>query len=307
MENALVALHSQPVCDRFNGLSLCTGLGGLELGLHVAEPGYRTVCYVEREAFAASTLVARMDDQALDQAPLWDDVRSFDGRPWRGKVHILIAGYPCQPFSSSGLRRGREDPRHLWPDIARIIGECGPEWVFCENVEGHLDRGFDEVAEELQDMGYSVKAGLFSAAEVGVAHIRKRLFVLAHADDYALRQSSGHPSAERRVPIRGSGRPDGPSTCTGAGRPGLDTSLYPFERARLEAGSSNELPLFAPAPCDLEAWDAVLAGRLDLQPEFLGLDHGMADRMERYTAAGNGVVPLVASYAYRTLKAAYAG
>ncbi|WP_150497136.1 DNA cytosine methyltransferase [Roseibium aquae] len=302
-----MALHSEPDCGRFNGLSLCTGVGGLELGLHVAEPGYRTVCYVERESCAAATLVARMEDQALDHAPVWDDVRSFDGRPWRGKVHIVSAGYPCQPFSSSGLRRGRDDPRHLWPDVARIIRECRPEWVFCENVEGHLDRGFEEVAGELSGLGFGVKAGLFSAAEVGASHIRNRLFLLAHAHDHALRQPGGHPPEGQPARFPASSGPDREPACVGSDRTDLDAVLQPGEGVWPEAGRDAGLPLFAPAPCDLAAWDAVLARRMDLQPELFGLDHGVADRMERYTAAGNGVVPLAAAYAFRTLKAAFEG
>ena len=105
------------------GLSLCSGAGGLDLGLTIAMPGYRTVGHVERETYAAAILVARMEEAALDPAPVWDDVASFDGRPWRGAVDIVTAGYPCQPFSVAGKRRGADDPRHLWPHVARIIGE----------------------------------------------------------------------------------------------------------------------------------------------------------------------------------------
>jgi len=101
------------------GLSLCSGTGGLDLGLTIAIPGYRAVGYVERETYAAAILVARMEDAALDQAVVWDDVATFDDRPWRGAVDILSAGYPCQPFSVAGKRLGNEDPRHLWPHVVR--------------------------------------------------------------------------------------------------------------------------------------------------------------------------------------------
>ena len=169
----IVALHTH--------MSICAGIGGLDLGLRLAVPELRTVCYIEREGYAASVLVARMEDQALDQAPVWDDVAAFDGGRWCGCVDIISAGYPCQPFSCAGRRRGSQDPRHLWPHIARIIGEVEPEWIFLENVAGHLRLGFREVRSELRGMGYIIEAGLFTAAEVGAPHIRKRLFVLAHA------------------------------------------------------------------------------------------------------------------------------
>lgn len=161
------------------GLSLCSGAGGLDLGLTIALPGYRTVGHVERETYAAAILVARMEEAALDPAPVWDDVASFDGRPWRGAVDIVTAGYPCQPFSVAGKRRGAEDPRHLWPHVARIIGEVEPPFVFLENVAHHLRLGFPEVASGLVGMGYRLAAGLFTAAEVGAPHKRERLFILA--------------------------------------------------------------------------------------------------------------------------------
>lgn len=166
-----------------NGMALCAGVGGLELGLRIAlGDAYRTVCYVEREAFAAACLVARMEEEALDRAPVWDDLATFDGRPWRGLVDVVTAGYPCQPFSVAGKRRGASDPRHLWPHVARIIGECEPRLVFLENVAGHLNLGFGEVTTWLEDVGFRLKPGLFSAPEVGAPHERERLFVLAHRE-----------------------------------------------------------------------------------------------------------------------------
>ena len=153
---------------------------GLRSTAGVAEPGYRAVGYVERDAFAAAVLVARMEDQTLDQAPVWDDLTGFDGRQWRSAVDLVSAGYPCQPFSVAGKRKGADDPRHLWPHVARVVAECGPVWVFLENVSNHLNLGYREVREELEDLGYGVTEGLFTAAEVGAPHRRQRLFVLAH-------------------------------------------------------------------------------------------------------------------------------
>ena len=142
------------------GLSLCSGAGGLDLGLHLALPGYRAVGHVERETFAAATLVARMEDASLDQSVVWDDVGTFDGRPWRGAVDIITAGYPCQPFSVAGKRRGADDPRHLWPHVARIIAEVEPPFVFLENVAHHLRLGFPEVASGLVGMGYRLATSI---------------------------------------------------------------------------------------------------------------------------------------------------
>ena len=160
-------------------LSLCSGIGGLEAGIRLANSGTRTVCYVEREAFATAVIVARMADKTMDSAPCWDDIKTFDGFPWRGKVSVITAGYPCQPFSLAGKQRGSEDPRHLWPDVARIVREVSPTICFFENVPNHINRGFREVCEDLWQMGYRVEAGIYSAAEVGAPQLRKRLFILA--------------------------------------------------------------------------------------------------------------------------------
>lgn len=160
-------------------MALCAGVGGLELGVRLACPSATLVCAVEGEAYAAAILVARMQDGTLDQAPIWSDLRTFDGTAWRGVVDCVTAGYPCQPFSLAGLRRGVEDSRHLWPHVARIVGECNPAIVFLENVPGHLSLGFDQVCGDLGRMGYRVAAGIFSALEVGATHRRERLFAMA--------------------------------------------------------------------------------------------------------------------------------
>lgn len=165
-----------------NILSLCAGVGGLDLGIRVAQPNARAVCFVEIEAFACEILATRMEDKSLDEAPVWTDLRSFDGKPWRGIVDCITAGYPCQPFSVAGKQKGKDDPRHLWPDVYRIVREIRPRLCFFENVPGHLRLGFEQVHDDLRELGYSVKAGLFSAAEVGSTHKRERLFILAYRE-----------------------------------------------------------------------------------------------------------------------------
>ncbi len=188
-----------------NGLALCAGAGGLELGLHLAEPGYRTVGFVEREARAAASLVARMADSPLGEAPVWDDLGTFDGRRWRGCVDIVSAGFPCQPFSVAGQQRGIEDERHLWPDVARVTGEVCPAWVLLENVPGLATTiapdgrsALETVCDDLQELGFAVAWDEFSAAEVGASHLRERIFIVAHAaggrhgDDGCAPGSAGH-------------------------------------------------------------------------------------------------------------------
>ncbi|MGE4281999.1 MAG: DNA cytosine methyltransferase [Magnetospirillum sp.] len=279
-----------------NAIALCAGGGGLELALRIAEPRYRCVCFVEQEARAAATLVARMADQALDQAPAWDDLKSFDGHPWRGVVDLLSAGYPCQPFSSSGRRRGTEDPRHLWPYVKRTIEQCLPRRVFLENVVGHLHLGFDVVARDLQGMGFRVAAGVFSAREVGAAHHRRRLFILADANSHTDVDPTGDRGG-RDTPFREENQP----VSTGAGCSLVDPAVGLSDGKRLP---QSRLPIFAPGPGDFDAWGALLRALPRAKPALRRDDDGMADWLDRSNLVGNGVCSLAAAYAYRTLSTA---
>ena len=156
----------------------------------LAEPGYHTRAFVEWEDWPRAVLIAAQRAGYFVPAPIWTDLRSFDARVFSGAFDAVLAGYPCQPFSAAGKRGGADDPRHLWPNVARVIGECRPEWVFLENVAGHVTLGLETVLRELWGLGYTPAAGLFSAAEVGAPHERLRIFILAHTDEPASRQSA---------------------------------------------------------------------------------------------------------------------
>lgn len=297
----------EPDSNELRGISLCAGYAGLDLGLHIAEPRYRTVAFVERESHAAAALVARMEDAALDQAAVWSDLRTFDGRPFRGRVHLVSAGYPCQPFSYAGKRNGDTDPRHLWPEVARIIDEVRPRWVWCENVEGHLTLGFPDVVDSLRGLGYTTKAGLFTAREAGARHRRRRLFILAHADSERWRLCAGSSDRSGSDQARFTGGlGEGERRAISSQR--IDTRL---DGAMVDAegggvvGDDSELPLFAPGPGELQAWERLLAARPDTQPAVLRADDGLADRMDRTRGAGNGVCSMAAALAWAVLKSAH--
>ena len=163
-----------------NGLALFAGIGGLELGLKRAlGQTYRTVCYVERDAYAASVLATEMGKGALDPGPIWNDVTTFRGRPWRGVVDIVSAGFPCQPWSLAGKRAGHSDERWLWGEIERIIGEVGPSYVMLENVAGLvIGGGLASVLGSLAALGYDAEWLSLTAAAVGAPHRRERVFIL---------------------------------------------------------------------------------------------------------------------------------
>jgi DNA (cytosine-5)-methyltransferase 1 len=290
-----------------NGLDLCAGIGGLSLGLAAALPGYRTVCYVEREGFCAGILAARMADGRLHDAPIWSDLATFDGRPWRGVVDIVTAGYPCQPFSVAGRRAGDKDERHLWPHIARVLAETRPAVAFLENVPGHVSLGLRDVCADLRGLGYDVSAGIFSAAEVGAPHLRKRLFILAtHAERATLRNQPGGSSG----PQRGSATEPANHGCQGAVAHATGTRRM---QGRCEARRSvwHEAwgPQFERLGGDVaHAHNKQRQGNASgwcFEPDVGRVADGVPFRVDRLRALGNAVVPATATLAWRTLSSSW--
>ena len=163
-------------------LELCAGHGGGLLGNLLL--GHATVCAVEREPACITSLRARQRQGFLPEFPIHDDVRTFDGRPWRGSVDVLSGGIPCQGFSGAGKGLGKFDPRNLWPDALRILKECRAPWYFLENVDRLVS--FDYWGVILQDLaaaGYDARWCVLSAGDVGAPHLRKRLWLLATDTD----------------------------------------------------------------------------------------------------------------------------
>lgn len=303
------------------------------MGLRAVLPGLRTVCYVEREAFAVANLAAAIREGAMDDAPIWSDLATFDPGPWIGAVDLIVGGYPCQPFSAAGARRGTDDERFIWPYIARIIAVVRPTWFFFENVGAHLREGFDGVHESMGSMGYQVEAGLFSAEECGAPHVRERLFIFgeladakrgrgwecvrAHAERQSLckveraqgalgagpggqfvADSKGERCGETRRDRR---RPaQRPAKC-GETLGNTKGRYFPW---RLRSGteppqSGLELPSQFPAGPGYEqhGWEPPRT----VKPGLGGGADGRAARAHRLRLLGNGVVPIVAAKAWCVL------
>jgi len=190
-------------------LGLCAGYGGIELGLKRVIPNLRSVALCEIEAFACANLVAKMEEGLMDAAPIWTNLKTFPWAEFRDRVDILTGGYPCQPFSAAGKRLGTDDPRHLWPFIADGIRILRPKLCYFENVEGHISLGLREVIGELESIGYKAAWGIFSAAEVGAPHQRKRVFILAYDQSQRIQGhwadwlQESRPHAGQGLPLRG--------------------------------------------------------------------------------------------------------
>jgi DNA (cytosine-5)-methyltransferase 1 len=191
-----------------NELALFAGAGGGILGGHLL--GWRTVCAVEWEPYPASVLCARQNDGILPPFPIWDDIQTFDGRPWRGIVDVVSGGFPCQDISAAGGGAGIDGERSgMWKEMARVICEVRPRFVFVENSPMLTSRGLGTVLGDLASMGFDAKWGVLGAADVGAPHQRDRIWILANANglDDALRGNSkdhAETMARRKDEPRGS-------------------------------------------------------------------------------------------------------
>jgi len=161
-----------------NELALFAGAGGGILGGHLL--GWKTVCAVEQEPYAISVLLQRQNDKIFPTFPVWDDICTFDGRPWRGVVDVVSGGFPCQDISAAGKGAGIKGSRSgLWSEMARVIGEVKPEWVFAENSPMLVSRGLNIVLSDLASMGFNARWGIVGADDIGANHKRKRIWIVA--------------------------------------------------------------------------------------------------------------------------------
>jgi len=218
-------------------LSLYSGGGGLDIGvaIGIGRPT-RTVCYVERDFAAISVLENSMRQGRLDEAPLFTDSNTFDGKPFHNKVDWIIGGFPCQPFSVAGQMRTDQDERWLWDDIWRIVCEVRPRNIFLENVSGVLvHEGIGRILGDLSTIGFNAEWTTFKASDVGASHQRKRVFILAYqegtrpsmADPYWVGRR-GRPKIyeERSIETKAQGSQCGTSQTVRGGQTMDDTNTH---------------------------------------------------------------------------------
>jgi len=269
-----------------NVISFCSGYAGIERGLELAGLKLRTLAFVEIETFAAANLVAKMETGALVPAPIWSNLKTFPAHLFRDRVDILTSGYPCQPFSNAGKRAGKDDPRHLWPYIKEHIQAMRPVRCLFENVEGHITLGLREVIEDLESLGYKTAWGIFSAAEVGAPHQRKRVYILADSDNAGQQPSERQGQARHDIGRRGQELANSDSAglqrCGNAGN----------------TGSKKQKP----DEQQLAGCSTVSVGNWPPEPGLGRVVDGGADRVDRLRLLGNGVVPQTAARAWTVLE-----
>lgn len=236
-------------------LALFAGAGGGILGGKLL--GWTTVCAVEIEPYARAVLMARQDDGNLPAFPIWDDVRTFDGRPWRGMVDIITGGFPCQDISVAGDGDGLDGERSgLWRDMRRIIGEVGCRYVLVENSPALTVRGLGTILGDLASLGYDASWGVLGAHHAGAPHERERIWIVAYAAKVAGTAGLGHERWPREI--------------WGRNREELSEGYFRI--------------------------------RMETEPMLARVADGLAHRVDRLIAIGNGQVPAVAALAWLLLQ-----
>ncbi|MGE8709023.1 DNA cytosine methyltransferase [Leptospira interrogans] len=247
-----------------NELALFAGAGGGVLGGKLL--GWRTVCAVEIDPHCIAQLIQRQNDKVLPVFPIWDDICTFDGTVWRGIIDVVSGGFPCQDISIAGKRIGIEGERSgLWKEMFRVICEVRPRYAFVENSPLLTQRGINRVLGDLASMGYDAEWGVLGANHAGAPHIRKRIWILAYtSSDQWERESK---SREFKIsPF--------------IDRDGSEEHVAE-QKVRRRISDGGE-------------WWAT-------EPNVGRVAHGVAFRVDRLRAIGNGQVPMVAKVAWNIL------
>ena len=270
-----------------NELSLFAGAGGGILAGRLL--GWRTVCAVEWEPYPASVLCARQNDGILPPFPIWDDIQTFDGRPWRGIVQVVSGGFPCQDISAAGGGAGIDGERSgMWREMARVICEVRPRFVLVENSPMLTSRGLGTVLGDLASMGFDAKWGVLGAADVGAPHQRDRIWIVANSrhgcwGDKWTSQRGQDSSGERSThPDKTSGSSEKSKTLADT-----DGTRCQEQRGCLTNGSQHQT-----VKC---------GGWWSIEPNVGRVADGVAARVDRLKAIGNGQVPEVARRAWEML------
>lgn len=260
-------------------LDLFSGIGGFALAARWA--GLQTIGFVEIDDYCRRVLAKQFPDVPL----LAKDIHDFDATTMRGSVDVVTGGFPCQPFSVAGLRRGAEDDRAIWPQMLRVVTECRPGWVVGENVVGLIDLALDDVLASLEGEGYEARTVVFPACAVGAWHIRQRVFIVAHAN--CDRQRNRQIQYQHRLG-------QSPSNAGNDGTAWIVADAAGERQPR--QGESVERRCAAPLR-EGQAVDAVSGGLNDIwqaEPDVGRVVDGLSRKLDirpRLKALGNAVVP----------------
>ena len=266
-------------------IDLFSGIGGFALACMWLR--IQTIAFCEIEKYAQRVL-----RKNFPGVQIFEDVRSFPATEFR-QPWIITGGYPCQPFSQAGKRRGTEDDRHLWPEMFRIIRSSRPVWVLCENVAGHITMGLDEVIADLEGEKYSVQSFVIPAQAVDARHRRDLVWIVANTDNARFKERRRSESVRsEQHSLECSCKDLADSLCDSqrsAHRRESRTSQREWEDPNISEGDqvwSN------PSDC---------GGFWLPEPNVRRVAHGISARVDRLKGLGNAIVPQVAYQIIRTM------
>ena len=279
-----------------NELHLFSGAGGGILGGMLL--GHTTVCAVEIEPYCRKVLLQRQRDGILPRFPIWDDVRTFDGTAWRGKVDVVAGGFPCTDISCAGKGAGIEGEKSgLWKEMARIIGEVRPRYAFVENSPMLVGRGLAMVLGDLAEMGYDAQWCIVSASDVGAPHKRDRIWIRAELADS---NSNGAERCESKL----SRADTGTNGCSEENMANADMQhgkrRSESQQPTGESWKSRDQHSRGSAECR-DTWWIKDPADGTVKPFMGRVAHGVAHRVDRLKAIGNGQVPACAAMAWQIL------
>nr|WP_283772653.1 DNA cytosine methyltransferase [Acinetobacter amyesii] len=269
-------------------MALFAGAGGGILGSHLL--GWNTVCAVERDAYAAQVLAQRQNDGILPPFPIWSDVCSFDGKPWRGIIDVISGGFPCQDISSAGKGAGIDGARSgMWAEMARIIGEVRPRYVFVENSPMLVSRGLTRVISDLAKMGYDAQWARFSASNFGAPHQRDRIWIVAKRRELLSYAQLYRPEWWKQLQEGSNKEAATISNTCGIRLQGQGQSWFSSDPAENPEGQTDRTFY----ECVGHIWG--------IESRLGRVANGVAHRVDRLKAIGNGQVPIVAKSAFEYL------
>ena len=285
-----------------NHASLFSGIGGFDLAAEWT--GWDNIFNCEWEEFPRKVL-----KHHFPNAKQYEDIKDFNATQYRGRIDVLSGGFPCQPFSVAGLRKGTEDSRHLWPQMLRIIGECQPRWVVGENVRGLVNWSDGLVLEacysDLENLGYSVQSFIVPACATNAPHRRDRVWIVAHSDNTG--RSDGHGQVQdTNGKVRQ--RDNDAQPCDASSRNAPDTDnerLQGGEKYGGTKGGKTKRDQFAPG-CVRSKWEnfptvsPICGGDDGLPKELDGITFPKW-RRESIKAYGNAIVPQVAHRIFQSI------
>ena len=253
-----------------NVLDLFSGIGGFSLGLTRA--GFETIAFCEIDKYCQSILKKHWPD-----IPVFDDIKNLHAKDINATIDVICGGFPCQPFSVAGSRKGQDDDRFLWPEMFRLIQESHPRWVIGENVPGIINMALDQVLSDLESEGYKTQTFIIPACAINAPHRRDRVWIVADNESWIDRQHNSESNQRQKHESGKSACNENVSDSCGTGR-----------KKRFTSSLTDNKGYFARTD-----FERITTTEWITEPGICSRNDGVSQRVARLKALGNSVVPYI--------------